>query len=144
MCEDLRVPLTWVYAVDAVLYIIVLLIFIFLTVRHYRKTRGSDFEEARFKGVLTSHPEYFGPKVLFAYRTIAGLFVFAVHIREMALSDPRSYRFYTVWNFIVLIVYFAVGIALSLYSIVKGHDALAQSRYWKFNASLHYLSLIHI
>jgi hypothetical protein len=51
------------------------------------------------------------------------------------------YVFYTVWNFILTIVYFGLGLGLSIYAEVKGPDAIKESRYWRINALIHYVVL---
>jgi len=140
-CDAFRVPLQGIYIFNGIFYFCVFFFWIFLAWRRYRQTKGADFEAARLKGVLTSHPRYFGPRFLWLYRFVVFGFVFGVHMSEIVYNAPGSYRFYTVWNFIVLNIYFALGLGLSTMSLWKGNEAVANSRYWSFNAALHYILL---
>lgn len=140
-CQDLRLPLTWVYIFDGVFYFAVFAFWVFLAYRRYKVTKGEDFAAARLKGVLTSRPNVFGQKTLLAYRILILGFAFGVHIAGISQNYPGQYKFYTVWNFITVVTYFGLGVALTSYSLWKGVDAIKDSPYMSFNASLHYLLL---
>ena len=141
-CDELIVPITWVYAFDGVFYFLVFFLWIFLAIRRSRRTKGEEFEAERLKGVQSSHPNSFGLKTLFVYRLLVFCFAFGVHISVLAVNPPvQVYKFYTIWNFITVIIYFGLGLGLTTFALIKGPEAIRESKYWSFNATLLYLLL---
>lgn len=140
-CVDLRTPFTWVYIFDGIFYFSVFAFWVYMAYRRYKVTKGADFAAARLKGVLTSRPNVFGQKTLLAFRIVMFAFALGVHIGGLSQTQAGLYRFYTVWNFIIVIVYFGLGAGLTAFSLWKGVDAIKASPYMSFNASLHYLLL---
>lgn len=140
-CDQLIQPLVGIYIFDGIFYFLVFALWVFLARRRYKQTKGMDYDRARLKGVLPSHPKYFGTKLIILYRFVVFGFVFGVHISELVFGAPATYRFYTVWNFINVVMYFGLGLGLSIYAERYGADAIRRSKYMTFNATLHYVLL---
>jgi len=139
-CEFTVPNLVGVLVFDGLFYFSVFFVWVFLAIRRYRKTGGEDFEHALMRGVTPSHPSIFGLRILILYRFVVFGFTFGVHIFTL-VGDVAEYRFYTIWNFITLVTYFALGLGLSLVRYFKGEDGILGSKYWRFNAKLHYIFL---
>ena len=140
-CTIPNPALPGVFAFDGVFYFLVLVFFVFFLIRQRRKLNGEDFKDQRLKGVMPSHPKYFGLRFILLYRFVAFGYTCAVQIFSVVQGGALEYRFYTVWNFITIVVYFAIGLALTILTLRKGHEAIENSAYWQFNADLHYILL---
>ena len=137
-CLELLQPLLYTQIFDGVFYLIVFILFVYLARRLYKKTQAKEFQLARARGATSHHVNM---KLVFVYRIFVLAFCLGVHLERIALLFPVNYVFYTVWNFIALIVYFGIGAGLSGYALWKGPDALEESKYWRFNTNLHYILL---
>jgi hypothetical protein len=140
-CDIKQVPFTWVLVFDGIFYFLVFFLWIFLAIRRYKQTAGKDYDLELLKGLETSHA-WISQSFLLLYRFVVFCFVFGVHIYTMTGGGvPSEYKFYTIWNFITLITYFALGLGMSLMVQFKGKESIVNSAYWRFNAKLHYILL---
>ncbi|GBG24197.1 Stabilin-2 [Hondaea fermentalgiana] len=60
-----------------------------------------------------------GPRVILVFRSVIFLYWIILQIRQQVRTDYSSLRFFTVWNSYLLLAYFALGVFLSVRSLVR-------------------------
>jgi hypothetical protein len=144
-CDELVQPLTYVYGISGTLYFICFFVSIFLAKQRYQETKGQEFDVAHVNSVTASKSSI--PKwVLLGTRLATFIFAFGVHINNVKTNVETAYMytwiFYTVWNFITVIIYFAFGTTLSFFAVVFP-DMYSTSPFLKKLSPI-FLMLLHV
>ena len=111
-----------------------------LRVRRERRLPFFGSKEVRVSSApITWH---IGPDVLLVYRFSVFLFSFWTLVDSSFVVGPGCFRFFTVWNFVALVVFFALGTGLS-FSCCRDAGTLrpTPSAVHRLTAALHHLLL---
>lgn len=136
-CEELKVPLGWVYGICYGLVITFVGISSFMSRRGYLKSQD-DYAANILKGTVTHH-RIFNKQFLLVYRVCVFIWFFLTHVIQLAANGAIVYAFYTIWNLILLIIYFAIGSALSGFDLFKGTEHAKNNAYFGRLATIHYI-----
>lgn len=141
VCDQLVVPLASSYAICAILFVLIIFVALyFMCSPRYRARKMRAFQTELLLGVTPSHPKVIGDKMILALRVVVFGWFFGTHVYDISDTDGTLWIYFTTWNFIVCIIYFAFGIFLSGLVISKGgrYEAVAESPFASTIAKIHY------
>lgn len=75
----------------------------------------------RVPGIASYHPNSKFPQhiiPILCYRLVAFMFTLAILIAEITNHGFKEFQYFTVWNFLMLIVYFGIGVLVSYRGIM--------------------------
>ena len=123
-CEQFVEPDTATVVVVMILTLGICLGALAALVVHDRKTAYADWRYTRARATQSALFGKAMPLALtFAWRLFAFVWVLAVQSVQWSASRAGySYRFFTIWNFFLLLVYFGLGAALTLVALMRPAD----------------------
>lgn len=87
-----------------------------------------EITDTRHHHVSTSHAV--SPVVLLAWRVLMFLFTAGVLFLQVHERGPRAFRFFTVWNWTAIILYFFLASVASAMAVRQGGGGPRGSRRW--------------
>jgi uncharacterized integral membrane protein len=113
----------WVFSFVAV-FLIVNLSGSFYFLRYSKKMDLAPFREVTIQHITHSIvPSRVSPELLLAYRSAYLCFAVAIQIHVFYVNGTSSLAYFTIWNYMLQIAYFALTVYISLWAMIGGQKA---------------------